>query len=306
MPDAIVVIGVPTALGGHLAGMEQTPGELRRAGLLHELGRDAGLADTLVRDGGDLPIEPGSREDPDPRAKNRALIADFLPREADFVADRIRSTGPPARPLILGGDCTVHAGALAGIRRADPDRRLALVWFDAHGDFNTPTTTPSGDVWGMPFAMLCGIGDADLVRACEGPTVMPTDAALVGGQVLDEQESRTLVRSGVAHFGPALLATPAGMAAFGAWIRAKKHEVDGVYIAVDFDVLDRAGGWAVQFPEPDGLDLPTAEAAIVELRGQLRVVGFGASGINLANGDARRTQDALVRLAGAAFESGGR
>ena len=88
---------------------------------------------------------------------------------------------------------------MAGLARARPGLRLGLAWFDAHGDFNTPDTTPSGNVWGMPFAMACGRGDADLVAAVDGGPVREIDAALLGGQVLDETESRMLAASGVAH-----------------------------------------------------------------------------------------------------------
>jgi len=294
----ILVLGVPTALGGHLAGMEDAPAGLRALGLLDALRARPGLADARLVDGGDLEIAPGFREDPDPRAKNRALIADFLPRERELVADLLAEEGPDARLLIIGGDCTSHAGALAGLRRVRPNDRFAIAWFDAHGDFNTPDTTPSGNVWGMPFAMLCGIGDHDLIRACNGPTVFAHDAALVGGQVLDEQESRMLVSHGVAHFGSGMLGTSAGMEALAAWARAMADVVDGLYIAVDMDVLDASGGWAVQMPEPAGLTLDVAAAAVVALaKGGAPVIGFGATGVNLGNGDGPATRDAIARLA---------
>ena len=70
---------------------------------------------------------------------------------------------------MVGGDCTSHAGAMAGLKRRFPASRLAIAWFDAHGDFNIPTTTPSSMLWGMPFAMLCGRGDAALVAQRSGP-----------------------------------------------------------------------------------------------------------------------------------------
>jgi arginase len=294
----IVVLGVPTALGGHLAGMDRAPAGLRALGLLDAVRSRPGLAAARVVDGGDLVIAPGFREDPDPRAKNRALIADFLPRERDLVADLLAEAGPDARLFIIGGDCTSHAGALAGLRRVRPDDRFAIAWFDAHGDFNTPDTTPSGNVWGMPFAMLCGIGDHDLVRASSGPTVFAHDAALVGGQVLDEQESRMLVSHGVAHFGSGMLGTDAGMAALAAWARAMAAVADGLYIAVDMDVLDASGGWAVQMPEPAGLPLDVAVAAVEALAaGGAPVIGFGATGVNLGSGDGPATRDAIARLA---------
>jgi arginase len=302
MADTIALLGVPTALGGHLAGMELAPRGLRELGLLGALGARPGLAGVPIDDVGDLSIEPGFRADPDPRAKNRSLIAAFLPRQRDAVAGALGGD-PTRRLLILGGDCTAHAGAMAGLRSAMPGQTLAIAWFDAHGDFNTPDTTPSGDVWGMPFAMLCGRGEPDLVAACDGPTVDEWDAALLGGQVLDETESRMLAASGVAQFGAGMLGGPAGQAALGAWARQVAGRVDGLYVAIDFDCLDASGGWAVTYPEPDGLSLDTALEAVRILAEAIPVVGFGATGITLANGDAPRTVDAVARLAEAALVS---
>src|ERR671911_200795 len=153
MAASIAIIGVPTALGGNLSdgrheGMAAVPAELRRRGLVARL-EAAGHA---VRDHGDVTIDPPFRADADRSAQNRSLIAEFLPREAAMVAAAV-ATGD--RLMILGGDCCCHAGAMAGLRRAQPGRRLAIAWFDAHGDFNTPESTPSGHIWGMPFAMLC-------------------------------------------------------------------------------------------------------------------------------------------------------
>jgi arginase len=300
MTRPVAVVGVPTALGGQLAGdrhhgMAAAPGELRRRALLDRL-RAVGHE---LRDDGDLAIEPPFRDDPDPRAKNRAAIAAFLPRQAAMVA---ASVGAGERLLILGGDCCAHAGAMAGLRRADPDRRLAIAWFDAHGDFNTPDTTPSGHVWGMPFAMLCGRGDDDLVAACDGPSVDQAHAALIGGQVLDEPESRALAASPVAHFGAGMLATSAGLAALGAWAAAIGREVDGLYVAIDHDVLDAdEAPWSVTMPEPDGLRLDAAVAAVRTLAAAIPVVGYGATAMNFDGGDGDRTVEAAFRLADAAL-----
>ena len=303
MTDWIVLLGVPTALGGHLAGMELAPRGLRDLGLLDLLRARPGLADAELRDAGDLRIEPGFHADNDPRTKNRARICEFLPHEGLRVAAGLAEAGPGGRLMILGGDCTAHAGALAGIRAARPGGRFALAWFDAHGDFNTPETTPSGNVWGMPFAMICGHGDPDLVAACDGPSVRAEDAGLLGGQVLDETESRVLASSRIAHFGSGILATDAGQAALGAWARTVAGRVDGLYVAFDLDCLDAAGGWAVTMPEPNGLGLDTAIAAIGMLAEAIPVVGFGATGITLSNGDAERTVSAVAALAEAAFAS---
>jgi arginase len=301
---AIVIVGVPTALGGHLPGMELAPAGLRALGLAERLHARPGLAGAELRDVGDLEIRPGFRRDDDSRAKNRAAICEFLPRERDLVAASLAPAGSPshsARLLVLGGDCTVHAGALAGLRLAWPRVRFAIAWFDAHGDFNTPDSTPSGNVFGMPFAMICGRGDPDLVAAADGPSVDEGHAALFGGQVLDEDESRRLAASSIAHFGAGMLATEPGQAAVDGWARSVARRVDGLYVAFDMDCLDAVGGWAVTMPEPGGLGLDTAVVTVRRLATAMPVVGFGATAITLANGDASATADAVARLAEAAL-----
>jgi len=276
--------------------MAAAPADLRELGLLDRLVA-AGLE---LRDDGDLAVEPGVREDPDPRAKNRAEIAEFLPREAAMVA---RAVASGERLLVLGGDCCAHAGAMAGLRRARPDRRLAIAWFDAHGDSNTPDTTPSGHVWGMPFAMLLGHGPDDLVGAVDGPTVERSHAALIGGQVLDEPESRWLTASPVAHFGAGMLRTPAGLAALRAWAEDVATAVDGLYVAIDHDVLDAdEARWAVTMPESGGLPADVAVEVVRTLASAIPLVGYGATAMNLrSGGDAERTVEVAARLAIAAY-----
>ena len=310
MRTTVVIAGSPTALGGHFAGMERTPAGLRGAGLLDALAARAGLTGIVWQDVGDAANDPGWAPDPDPRAKNRAALVAYLPRLAGHVADGLRSTDaevqvPPARLLVLGGDCTSHAGAMAGLRRARPGIRLGLAWFDAHGDFNTPDTTPSGNVWGMPFAMATGRGEPDLVAAVDGPTVRAQDSALLGGQVLDETESRMLAASGVAQFGAGMLGDPAGRAALEGWARAVATRIDAWYIAIDLDVLDTSVGLPVATPESDGISLETAVAAtrIIAASGA-PVLGVGTTAAQLD--DARpeattRTVDAIADLAEAAL-----
>lgn len=300
---AIVVAGSPTALGGHFPGMERGPAELRSRGLLERLAARPGFAGAPLQDHGDASNEPGWAADPDPRMKNHGRLVDYLPRLAAHVEDGLTAGGREARLLVLGGDCTSHAGALAGIRRARPGIRLGLAWFDAHGDFNTPDTTPSGNVWGMPFAMACGRGDPGLVESVDGPTVRETDAALLGGQVLDETESRMLAASGVAQFGPAMLMDEAGRAAVTGWAGVVAGRIDGWYIAVDLDVLESADGWAVATPEPDGLSLDAAVAAVRIFVGSgAPIIGFGATAMMTGGGgDIERTVEAVAVLAEAAL-----
>jgi arginase len=299
--STIALVGSPTALGGHFGGMERTPRILREAGLIDRLRARPGLAGTTLVDHGDAPNEPGWVRDDDARAKNRDLIAGYLGRLADHVAGALAAPADD-RLLVVGGDCTSHAGAMAGLKRAQARRRLAIAWFDAHGDLNTPETTPSGNVWGMPFAMLLGRGEWDLVDACDGPTALEENAALLGGQVLDEQESRMLAASRVAHFGAGMLGTPGGLAALAGWAEAVGEHTNGLYVAFDLDAIDASEGLSLATPEPDGISLDTAIEAVATLAAAMPIVGFGATAAMERPGTPLEpTLDAIARLVEAAL-----
>jgi len=304
--SSIALIGSPTALGGHFGGMEATPEALREAGLVDRLRARPGLTRTSIVDRGDVTNEPGWAPDPDPRAKNRDLIAGYLPRVAGRVLDALTSE-PDAALHVIGGDCTTHAGAMAGLAAALDERlgrpaRIAIAWFDAHGDFNTPDTTPSGNVWGMPFAMLLGRGDPDLVAASQGPTVREDDAALLGGQVLDETESRMLAASPVAFFGSGMLGTVAGQAALRAWAAVVAERCDGLYIAFDLDAIDASEGLSLAMPEPGGISLDTAVALVRALADAIPVIGIGTTAaMRRPDLDFDVTVEAIARLVEAAL-----
>jgi arginase len=303
--DTIAIIGSPTALGGHFAGMEQGPGALRSARVLDRLHARSGLAGTSIVDHGDVLNDPGWVEDPDPLMKNRDRIIAYLPRLTANIERALGAGGgavTESRLLLLGGDCTSHTSAMAALKRRNPKARLAIAWFDAHGDFNTPTTTPSGNVWGMPFAMLCGRGDQGLVAACLGPSVLEEDAALIGGQVLDELESRMLAASPVAHFGAGMLAGVAGLAALEAWARVVGTRCDGMYIAFDLDAIDSSEPLSVAMPERGGLSVWTSVVALRLLAATNKVLGFGATAVMPRVGsDIQRTADVVAQLAEAAL-----
>ena len=287
--------------------MERGPEALRGARLLERLRSRAGLNGMSLIDHGDVPLEHGWFPDADPVMKNRDRIVEYLPRLATQVEKAIgegAGVTPDARILLLGGDCTSHTAAMAGLKRRYPTSRLAIAWFDAHGDFNIPTTTPSGNVWGMPFALLCGRGDPDLVKASEAPTVLEEDACLVGGQILDEQESRMLAGSPVAHFGAGMLAGVAGLAALEAWARVVGDRCDGLYIAFDLDAINASEQLSVAMPERGGLSVWTSVIAIRLLASTNNIVGLGATAVMPRSGsDLMKTADVVAQLAEAALGS---
>ncbi len=155
--------------------------------------------------------------------------------------------------------------------------------------------------------MATGRGDPDLVAAAEAPTVAERDAALFGGQVLDETESRMLAASGVAQFGAGMLADPAGQAAAAAWASTVAERIDAWYVAFDLDALDAGGGWAVATPEPDGLALATAVASVRAIATSgAPVIGFGATAVmQRDDADMEATVDAIAAIAEAALADAG-
>ncbi len=170
----------------------------------------------------------------------------------------------PARPLVLGGCCCAHVGAIRGL--ATRPGRLAVVWIDAHGDLNTPETSPSGNAWGMPLRMAI---DAGAVR--------PEDVSLVGARSLDPPEVAYMAASGIDDDIDRALAG-----------------CDRVYVAFDCDVL-RPGELEVFMPEPGGPTLAEAEALLRDLVTGRALAGLGLTGL-VAGADPL----ALARLVSAA------
>jgi arginase len=157
----------------------------------------------------------------------------------------------PERPLVLGGCCCSHIGAVEGL--AARHGRLGVVWVDAHGDLNTPETSPSGNEWGMPLRMIVDSGAA-----------APNDVALVGARDLDPPEWEFIDVSGV-HTGKHAVERALG-------------GVDAVYVAIDVDGLDEHEVAAFH-PVPGGISLREAESIFRSLARTAPLVGAGLTGL---------------------------
>jgi arginase len=161
----------------------------------------------------------------------------------------------PARPLVLGGCCCSHVGAVRELARRHG--RVGVIWLDAHGDLNTPGTSPSGNAWGMPLRMLIDAGD-----------VAPGDVILLGARNLDPPEIDFISEAG---------------------IRQGLGELpDHVYVALDCDVVE-PGDLDVFMPEPDGIPLDRLEALLASIP---RPAGGGFTGLVAS----ARNEQALERL----------
>jgi arginase len=173
----------------------------------------------------------------------------------------------PERPLILGGCCCSHIGAVEGL--AARQDSLAVIWFDAHGDLNTPETSPSGNLWGMPLRKLIDSGAVDAGHV-----------ALVGARNLDPPEEAFIRRQGV-HLGEE-------------GIERALDQVACAYLAFDADVLEPSE-LSVFMPEPGGLSLGDAERMLQALGSRTTVLGAGFTGAGFEPGNVAP----LARLAAA-------
>ena len=161
------------------------------------------------------------------------------------------AAGLPERPLVLGGCCCAHIGAIEGL--AARGGRLGVVWLDAHGDLNTAETSPSGNEWGMPLRMLI-----------DGGAVDPGHVALVGARNLDPPEEEFVAAAGI-RTGP-----DAGAQAL--------EGADAVYVALDADAAE-PGELAVFMPEPGGLTVAALEEILRDVAVRARVAGLGLTGL---------------------------
>jgi arginase len=174
----------------------------------------------------------------------------------------------PERPVVLGGCCCAHTGAVEGL--AARHGALGVVWLDAHGDLNTPETSPSGNLWGMPLRMLLDSG-----------TIEPEHTVLVGARSLDPPEEEFIRASGIRIDLDAISDALDG--------------VKAVYVAFDCDVLEPDQGVAPHMPEPGGLTVDEATGILERVREAAPVAGVGFTGLTAAPGNA----NGLTRFAGA-------
>jgi arginase len=164
----------------------------------------------------------------------------------------------PARPLVLGGCCCAHVGAVEGL--AARHGRLGIVWIDAHGDLNTPASSTSGNAWGMPLRMLIDAG-----------TVAAGDVALVGARNLDPPEEEFIAEAGL----------PTGSGG----VDTALDGVDAVYVALDLDALDPGEGVVVFVPEPEGLTLAEVDTLLRRIVEARALAGAGLTGLAPAAGN---------------------
>lgn len=297
----IAVLGVPTRYGTSYPGSERTPSIVRRAGILDRLG--AGVSGKPrsydVVDVGDvaLPVSPWHGDGFPLRALGG--VRETAERQAARVQHLLQRGDAP---LVIGGDCTTMLGSVAGLRRAG--LRFGLVCFDAHGDFNTDQTTPSGNIHGMTVAAAAGRGAAAVLDVLgAGPAIPERRITLLGVRDLDPPEATSLAASAAAVLDPCEmrrrgLRESGELALDRALVPVAGWAPDGLLLHVDLDVLDPGERMGVGLPVPGGLLVDELIAALGPIVASGRVLAAELTEAAPALDPSCRTSALVDRLLG--------
>ena len=293
---AVDIVGVPMDLGGARRGVDMGPSAIRYAGLrrrLADLGyrvRDRGNVRVADRDeAAEIEYHHGGRQ-----AHHSDEIVRAAEELAKVVAEIVKSG---AVPVVLGGDHSIAMGTLAGLARAG--HRPGVIWMDAHGDINTPDTTPSGNVHGMPFAVALGIADDPFPKPLQGSTD-GHHGVLVAIRDIDAGEKDNIKRAGVTPITMADI-DRVGMAKAMENAIAVAAKGDGIHLSLDMDAIDPDEAPGVGTPVRGGLTYREAQLAMEMLAASGKLRSLEIAEVNPILDRENRTAALAVELVASAL-----
>ena len=298
-PRPIRVIGVPLDMGASRRGVDMGPSAMRVAGLearLEALGH-------TVTDGGNIRVEIAETQSSGSNnARYLKQIADTCLRTGDAV---IKALEEGMTPLVLGGDHSLAAGSVSGVAEFYRRRgqKIGVLWIDAHSDINTPETSPSGNVHGMPLAALLGLGP-DLLSNLYGysPKIAPENTVLIGVRDIDAAERANIRRAGVAEVYTMRDIDERGMrAVMEEALRAAGRGTAGYHVSLDMDWIDPEDAPGVGTPVRGGATYREAHLAMEILADHGHLLSFEMVEVNPVIDEHNRTADLAVELACSAF-----
>jgi arginase len=258
----ISIIGAPMDLGAGRRGVDMGPSALRVAGLnekLAALGYEVeDLGNVIVDQPESLPVGPS-------HARYLPQIAHTCARLAEMVE---KAAGEGRFPLVLGGDHSIAMGSVAGMsrhvhRQQLGPRKLGMIWIDAHADMNTPESSPSGNVHGMPLACSIGLGPPELTQlAGYAPAVEPGSVAIMGLRSVDEMERRSVRDAGVHAFTMRDIDERGMLSVIQEAIHFATLGTVGFHLSIDMDAVDPSEAPGVGTPVPGGITYREAHLAM--------------------------------------------
>jgi arginase len=294
----IELLGVPMDLGGGLRGVDMGPSAFRYAGLAAGLQR-LGIP---FEDLGNVPVpRPESRQARDPSARFLTEITRCCQRLRARV-ERVLDRG--SVPLVVGGDHSIACGTLAGVSSwyHREQKKIGLIWFDAHADMNTPETSLSGNVHGMPLAACVGYGADELVMLGERtPMVDPACTVLIGIHDVDPAERSIVARSGVRAFTMSEVDKLGMHRVMEEALAIANRGTAGFHVSFDVDGCDPSFAPGVGTPVPGGATLRESHLVMEHVAESGRMLSLELAEINPILDHANRTAELAVELALSAF-----
>jgi arginase len=274
MPRDISIIGVPVDLGAGRRGVDMGPSAIRYVGLKDRLE----ALDHRVRDLGNVEVSLAEQCDP-PAPGERLRYLEPIVTVNHLLAQRVAGVvAEGGFPLILGGDHSLSIGSVAGVARG---RRIGVIWIDAHGDFNTPETTPSGNIHGMSVAALTGRGHPRLTALLDSaPVLRETDVALVGIRDLDRVEREALRASGIHVFTMHDIDRRGLASVMEEAIMRVSVGTAGFHVSLDMDALDPSEAPGVGTPVLGGISYREAHLAMELVAQSGKLVGMDLVEVN--------------------------
>jgi arginase len=268
-PKRVMLIGVPLDLGAGRRGVDMGPSAFRVAGVDDRI-RALGCE---VEDWGDLPVKiPETQEAGNPRLRYLEEILEVVKSLRDCVDRALSEEGVP---VVLGGDHSVAMGTIAGLARHHRrrEKKVGLVWFDAHADANTADTSPSGNIHGMPLAAALGFGAPSLVNlAGFSPMVDGARAALIGVRDVDGPERDNVKGSGIGAFTMRDIDERGMRSVMEQAIRRASTGTVGFHVSFDMDGMDPDFAPGVGTPVPGGISYREAHLAMEMLADSQKVL----------------------------------
>lgn len=293
--NSVTLIYVPLFVGGRHRGTVMGPAAVRVAELSERL-QDMGLnihREVEVR----VPAAVGWQAGPASEPKCVPEILEVSEEVAELVEQALEAN---TIPITIGGDHSLAIGSLAGASSYYRKRKeqFGLVWFDAHGDINTPETTRSGNVHGMPFAVALGHGDERLVNMRGfAPKVDPTKACLIGIRDLDPAEREMITMSGITAFSMRDIDHMGLGRVSELALNSIGPDVSGLHVSFDIDVMDPDVAPGVSTPSPGGLNFRESSLALTFLAETELVRSIDIAELNPAMDVKNRTAEVAVNLA---------
>jgi arginase len=277
MAEKIRIIGVPMDLGASRRGVDMGPSALRVAGLharLKQLPRQ-------VEDIGNIVVKQPEEQ---PYGVKNAKYLEEISDTCKGLAEIVRKTmDEDLLPLVLGGDHSIAVGTTAGAAAHyyKESKRIGLIWLDAHGDMNTPESSPSGNVHGMPLASIMGYGPSELTElGGVKPMIEPRSVALVGVRDLDAKERRLVKDSGVHVFTMRDIDERGMREVMSEALRFTNDDTAGVAVSLDLDFVDPTDAPGVGTPVRGGVTYREAHLALEMIADSRSMVSFELVEIN--------------------------